>query len=78
MTFRPTARAESCTPNGRPFLYRHDMLEGHHAELVVLGRVCLAVALGAAIAVEREFADKPPGFRTHVLVAGSACLPRSA
>lgn len=43
-------------------------------ELVVLARVCVAVALGAAIGIERELADKPAGLRTHMLVAGSAAL----
>lgn len=44
------------------------------AELIALGRVGLAVLLGAAIGVEREVADKPAGLRTHMLVAGAAAL----
>lgn len=51
-----------------------DYLRAHAPELVVLGRVCLAVVLGAAIGVERELAVKPAGLRTHMLVAGSAAL----
>ena len=43
-------------------------------ELIALGRVGLAVLLGAAIGVEREVADKPAGLRTHMLVAGAAAL----
>jgi putative Mg2+ transporter-C (MgtC) family protein len=30
--------------------------------------------LGAVVGVEREFADKPAGLRTHMLVAGAAAL----
>lgn len=51
-----------------------DLLSEHSAQLLVLGRVCLAVLLGAAVGVERELADKPAGLRTHMLVAGSAAL----
>ena len=44
------------------------------AELLALARVCVAVALGAVIGIERELAAKPAGLRTHMLVAGSAAL----
>lgn len=40
----------------------------------VLGQVALAMLLGGFIGVERELADKPAGFRTHMLVAGAAAL----
>jgi putative Mg2+ transporter-C (MgtC) family protein len=40
----------------------------------VLGEVALAMLLGGLIGIEREIADKPAGFRTHMLVAGSAAL----
>jgi putative Mg2+ transporter-C (MgtC) family protein len=41
-------------------------------ELVL--RVLAAAALGGAIGFEREFADQPAGFRTHILVALGAAL----
>ncbi len=44
------------------------------AQLQVLGEVALAMALGALLGVEREFAHKPAGLRTHMLVAGAAAL----
>lgn len=40
----------------------------------ILARVTLAAVLGALIGIERELADKPAGFRTHMLVAGVATL----
>ncbi|MGH8719558.1 MAG: MgtC/SapB family protein [Burkholderiales bacterium] len=42
------------------------------SQLPIIGEVALAMVLGGAIGVEREFADKPAGFRTHMLVAGAA------
>lgn len=43
-------------------------------ELIALGRVGLAMVLGAAIGFERELEDKPAGLRTHMLVGGAATL----
>jgi putative Mg2+ transporter-C (MgtC) family protein len=43
-------------------------------ELQIIGEVALAMLLGGVIGVERELASKPAGFRTHMLVAGSAAL----
>jgi putative Mg2+ transporter-C (MgtC) family protein len=40
----------------------------------VLGEIAIAMALGAAIGLERELARKPAGVRTHMLVAGAAAL----
>jgi putative Mg2+ transporter-C (MgtC) family protein len=40
----------------------------------VLGEVAIAMLLGGAIGLEREFADKPAGLRTHMLIAGAAAL----
>lgn len=40
----------------------------------VIGEVALAMLLGGLIGLEREIADKPAGFRTQMLVAGSAAL----
>jgi putative Mg2+ transporter-C (MgtC) family protein len=43
-------------------------------ELQILGEVALAMLLGGVIGYEREAANKPAGFRTHMLLAGSAAL----
>lgn len=43
-------------------------------QLQILGEVLLAMVLGGMIGIERELADKPAGFRTHMLIAGSAAL----
>jgi putative Mg2+ transporter-C (MgtC) family protein len=43
-------------------------------QLMSIGEVGLALILGGIIGVEREIADKPAGFRTHMLVAGAAAL----
>ena len=40
----------------------------------IIGEVALAMLLGGIIGFEREMADKPAGFRTHMLVAGAAAL----
>ena len=44
------------------------------AQLEIIGEVILAIALGGAIGIEREIANKPAGFRTNMLVAGAAAL----
>jgi putative Mg2+ transporter-C (MgtC) family protein len=44
------------------------------AQLGIIGEVALAMLLGGFIGMERESADKPAGFRTHMLVAGAAAL----
>ena len=43
-------------------------------ELRVLPGILYAMALGGAIGFERELKDRPAGFRTHMLVAGTAAL----
>jgi putative Mg2+ transporter-C (MgtC) family protein len=43
-------------------------------ELETLGLVALAMLLGAILGLDREFAGKPAGLRTHMLVAGAAAL----
>ena len=43
-------------------------------QLQTLGKVALACILGGLIGLEREIADKPAGFRTHMMVAGVAAL----
>ena len=46
-------------------------------ELKVLGYVALSLLLGGIIGLEREWADKPAGLRTHMLVAGAATFLKS-
>jgi putative Mg2+ transporter-C (MgtC) family protein len=41
---------------------------------IELGRLLLAVALGAALGAEREFHDRPTGLRTTVLICLGSCL----
>lgn len=36
--------------------------------------MAVAMALGGIVGFEREVADRPAGFRTHVLVSGAAAL----
>lgn len=42
--------------------------------LEILLQLGLAVVLGGAIGLEREHADKPAGFRTHILVCTAAAF----
>jgi putative Mg2+ transporter-C (MgtC) family protein len=44
------------------------------SDLYELARILLAAALGGVIGFEREWAQRPAGLRTHMLVAGAACL----
>ncbi len=41
---------------------------------LVLGRLLLAVLLGALLGLERERRDRPAGLRTHILVTVTTCL----
>jgi putative Mg2+ transporter-C (MgtC) family protein len=44
-------------------------------DLVTIARVLLAFFLGGIVGIEREWARRPAGLRTHMLVcAGSACF----
>jgi putative Mg2+ transporter-C (MgtC) family protein len=43
-------------------------------ELAVIGRIALAMLLGGAIGFEREMANRPAGFRTHMMVCGMATM----
>jgi putative Mg2+ transporter-C (MgtC) family protein len=43
-------------------------------QFILTGHIALAMLLGGLIGIEREFANKPAGFRTHMLVAGAAAL----
>lgn len=44
------------------------------AQLSIIVKVAIALLLGGLIGLEREYARKPAGFRTHMLVAGAAAL----
>ncbi|MEJ2229712.1 MAG: MgtC/SapB family protein [Nitrospirales bacterium] len=43
-------------------------------QLQILLQVGIALGLGALIGLEREFADRPAGLRTHMLVTGTSTL----
>ncbi|MGH8495902.1 MAG: MgtC/SapB family protein [Gammaproteobacteria bacterium] len=43
-------------------------------QLEILLEVSIAMVLGGLVGIEREFANKPAGFRTHMLVAAAAAL----
>ena len=43
-------------------------------QLQIMGEIALAMLLGGVIGFERETANRPAGFRTHMLVAGAAAL----
>lgn len=45
-----------------------------YSELWQLFYVAVAMALGALLGLEREYADKPAGLRTHMIVAGASAL----
>lgn len=44
------------------------------AQLQIIGSIALAMLLCALVGLERELADKPAGFRTHMLVGGAAAF----
>jgi putative Mg2+ transporter-C (MgtC) family protein len=46
----------------------------YQQQLQILSYVALAMLLGAVLGLDREFAHKPAGLRTHMLVAGAAAL----
>lgn len=43
-------------------------------ELQMLGKVVIAALLGGLVGIEREFAERPAGLRTHMLVGGTAAF----
>lgn len=51
-----------------------DWLANWDIQLQVVGMVALAMLLGGIIGLERELANRPAGFRTHMLIAGAAAL----
>lgn len=51
-----------------------EFIVGWETQLRVVGAVAIAMLLGGIIGIEREMANKPAGFRTHMLLAGAAAL----
>lgn len=45
-----------------------------HENLVIVGRVAGALAIGAMIGFERTFHGRPAGFRTHALVCIASAI----
>ena len=43
-------------------------------ELQMLFKIFIAALLGGVVGIEREFAQRPAGLRTHMLVGGTAAL----
>lgn len=43
-------------------------------ELQMLGKIVIAALLGGLVGIEREFAERPAGLRTHMLVGGTAAF----
>ena len=43
-------------------------------EIQLLGKIVLAAFLGGLVGIEREFAEKPAGLRTHMLVGAVSTL----
>lgn len=44
------------------------------AEFQMLGKVVVAALLGGLVGLEREFAERPAGLRTHMLVGATAAF----
>lgn len=44
------------------------------SQWVIIGKVMFSIFLGGVIGFEREWARKPAGLRTHMLVAGASTL----
>ena len=44
------------------------------SELQMLGKVLIGALLGGLVGLEREFAEKPAGLRTHMLVGATSSL----
>lgn len=43
-------------------------------EIQMLGKIVIAALLGGLVGLEREFAERPAGLRTHMLVCGTAAF----
>ena len=50
--------------------WRHDLAE--------LGLIALAMVLGGVVGADREYARKPAGLRTHMLLAGASAVLTAA
>ncbi|MDN5864587.1 MAG: MgtC/SapB family protein [Gammaproteobacteria bacterium] len=46
-------------------------MENWQIQLILIGKIAFGMLLGGVIGWERELSDKPAGFRTHMLIAGS-------
>lgn len=51
-----------------------EIVQSNQLQIQILLYIGVAMFLGAAIGFEREFAHKPAGLRTHMLVAGASAL----
>jgi len=51
-----------------------DWFAAYTLELSVIGRVALAALFGGLVGLEREWAGKPAGLRTHMIVCAVAAL----
>lgn len=51
-----------------------EIFQGWSPQVTVVLEVAFAMLLGGIIGFERELANKPAGFRTHMLVSGAAAL----
>src|SRR5262245_55500091 len=59
--------------DARPREMMEDLLGQSWAfQALLVAEVAFAMLLGGVIGFERELANKPAGFRTHMLVAGAA------
>ncbi len=47
---------------------------GIHEQLLIIGKVILAIILGGIIGLEREWSRKPAGLRTHMLICGATAF----
>jgi putative Mg2+ transporter-C (MgtC) family protein len=43
-------------------------------EIQMLGKIVIAALLGGLVGIEREFAERPAGLRTHMLVGATAAF----
>lgn len=44
------------------------------SEVQMLGKIIIAALLGGIVGIEREFAERPAGLRTHMLVGATAAF----
>lgn len=52
-------------------------LAGAFPQFIVVAEVAVAMLLGGLIGYEREAANKPAGFRPHMMVSGACSVGRS-